>query len=412
MTPSIRSALAGPLPIEPACATNSTVLQPKRPLEGSGLTGAAKSPVSSRDLDPRSLGARSQGEPLSTGSLAFSTPSARGPPIAQAPHASMVGSRRAASVDGSRSVNVYSARDRVWCERHAARRARATQAERVAVLLVFERGGQLELPFVDTHRGRRSEPLRTIIETMAESLKRVASSLFLDALVVLAIVAPDLAAYARWPLASLLALLSWALFRELSANWWVITIVHKIATRITHGLEHATLTVGIERGLPVMRGFTHGTDRFVAVLEAGNEHQVEVLHEAASTAIRRIFDGDRAIAYHPGCGTSELVASATLLVCYILSVLVTLALGGFVPVFLAVSVLAFRLWLSASRALGLLAQRLFTVSTDFASARVVYVRHVTRTHGMTCPANETWFEVRVDIQLAATRSDLVAPGPL
>jgi hypothetical protein len=119
------------------------------------------------------------------------------------------------------------------------------------------------------------------------------------------------------PLLGVYAVLSIALWRNLSANRWILTIVRDPATRIAHGLEHATIAVLAEDGLPVARGFTYGRDRFVVVLEAGQAHQHAAVLDAAGRAIRRIRGGEHDLAYQPGCGTSEVVSAATLWLVYV-----------------------------------------------------------------------------------------------
>lgn len=247
---------------------------------------------------------------------------------------------------------------------------------------------------------------------MADWLKRSWPSLFLDAVLVVALAFPEVCVHARWPLLGLYAVLSWVLWMDLSANTWILSIVRDPATRMSHGLEHATIAVCAERDLPVVRGFTHGRDRFVVVLEAGQAHQKHLVREAAARAIRRIRDGERSLAYQPGCGTSEVVSSVTLWLVYVTSMLLSLAVGSCAPIFVAFSVVVFRFWLACHLALGLLAQRLFTVSTEFASAAVVDVQHVTKVRGMTCPEGETWFEILVRVHPASSKGGLVSPGAL
>ena len=108
---------------------------------------------------------------------------------------------------------------------------------------------------------------------MTAWLKQTLPSFVLDALVVLALVFPAAAGYLRWPMVGLYAVLSVALVKELSAHRWVLTIVRDPATRIAHGLEHGTIALLFESGLAVVRGFTHGRDRFVVVFEAGHAQQ-------------------------------------------------------------------------------------------------------------------------------------------
>jgi hypothetical protein len=172
------------------------------------------------------------------------------------------------------------------------------------------------------------------------------------------------------------------------------------------------MAVCVENDLPVVRGFTHGRDRFVVVFEAGHAHQTNLVREAAVRSIRRILDGERSLAYQPGCGTSEVVSSVTLWLVYVTSMLFSLAVGGSAPIFLAFSVIVFRIWLACRTALGLLAQRLFTVSTAFASAGVIDVHQVAKVRGMACPQGETWFEIVVQVQPAASKDGLVSPGAL
>ncbi len=88
------------------------------------------------------------------------------------------------------------------------------------------------------------------------ALKRILLSLALDALIVVALVYPELCVYLRWPLLGVYALLAWRVFIMLSINrLWILRITRDPATRLAHGLEHATIAVLLERGLPVVRGF-------------------------------------------------------------------------------------------------------------------------------------------------------------
>jgi hypothetical protein len=247
---------------------------------------------------------------------------------------------------------------------------------------------------------------------MAAWLKRFLPSLVLDALAVCALAFPTASAYLRWPLLALYALLSISLFKALNAQRWILRIVHDPLTRVVHGLEHATLAVLAEDGLPTIHGFTHGRDRFVVALAEGQAQQHASVVEAATRAIRRIHEGEHALAYQPGCGTSEAVSAVTLWLMYVASVLFTLVIGGSVQIFVAVSVVVFRIWLAWETPLGLLAQRLFTVSTAFSSATVIDVRETSAIGNVARPGDETWFEVVVDARLGASRGGLVSTGPL
>src|SRR5262249_18734995 len=106
---------------------------------------------------------------------------------------------------------------------------------------------------------------------VAHRLKRGLPSLLLDAVVALGLAFPDACTYLRWPLLGLYALFSFALLRRLFEHRWILSIVRDPVTRIAHGLEHATIAVLVEDGLPAIHGFTHGRDRFVVALEAGRE---------------------------------------------------------------------------------------------------------------------------------------------
>ncbi len=245
---------------------------------------------------------------------------------------------------------------------------------------------------------------------MADWLKRVLPSLLLDAVLVVAIALPDIAVYARWPLAALYAVVSWGLLKDVSANRWIVTILRDPATRLSHGLEHATLALCTESGIPVTHGFTHGRDRFVVALQADNGHHLVGVRDAATDGIRRILAGERSLAYHAGCGTSEVVSSAALWIAYVITLVSCFLVG--VSMFLALSLIAFRFWMACETALGLLAQRRFTVSTDFISARVVDVQEVVKVRGMVRPADETWFEVRVEVHGTVTQGGVVSPGTL
>src|SRR5262245_33499248 len=117
---------------------------------------------------------------------------------------------------------------------------------------------------------------------MVPWLKSVLLSLVLDAMVVLGLAFPDACTHLRWPLLGLYAVFSCALLRRLSEGQWILTIVRDPVTRIAHGLEHATMAVLVEDGLPAVHGFTHGRDRFVVALEAGHEPELSKIRDAAA----------------------------------------------------------------------------------------------------------------------------------
>ena len=153
----------------------------------------------------------------------------------------------------------------------------------------------------------------------------------------------------------------------------------------------------------------HVRDRFVVALEPRDGHDVAAIRAAAERAIRRVHEGERALAYHPACGTSQVVAMASLWLVGTASPLLAHALGGASSLLFASGLIVFRIWLACKTSLGLLAQRRFTVSTDFVSATVVHVRETRMCATLVPPHDEVWFEVVLDVRLAASRGSLVAP---
>jgi hypothetical protein len=233
-----------------------------------------------------------------------------------------------------------------------------------------------------------------------------------DALIVLVLVFPGMAAYLRWPLLGIYVAVSWHVLAKARAHSWILTIVRDPATRITHGLEHATLAVLWEDELPASHGFTHASNRFVVALDGKQDHQLAAVRDAAARAIHRVRNGELALAYQPGCGTSEAVSAVSLWLVLASSLVCSLAIGGSQAIFLALCVIVFRIWGAFETGLGLLAQRLFTVSTAFSSAIVVEATGVSTVCGHVCPEDETWFEVVVEIQSGAKQGGLVSPGVL
>lgn len=245
---------------------------------------------------------------------------------------------------------------------------------------------------------------------MVAWLKRIWPSLLLDAALVLALAFPTVCTCLKWPFLGCYLLFTWHLYKELMQNGWIFTIVRDPAMRVAHGLEHATLAVLGEDGMPALHGFTHGRNRFVVALEARHGHDVAAVRDAAVRAIRRVREGERALAYQPGCGTSEIVAMASLWLVGVASPLLALALGGRSSILFASGLIMFRLWLACKTSLGLVAQRRFTVSTDFTTATVVNVRETRMRATLVRPDNEVWFEVVLDVVPAASKGGLVSPG--
>ena len=127
--------------------------------------------------------------------------------------------------------------------------------------------------------------------------------------------------------------------------------------------------------------------------EGRAENQAVSVRKAANAAIRRIRAGERRLAYHAKCGTSHLVM-ATLVSLMALSSAVVGFFMDLRPVILLIlggSYVA--VLLLAARPLGLLAQRLLTVSTAFRSARVL---RVVRT--LTHDGDRVCFDVYVHVR--------------
>jgi len=138
-------------------------------------------------------------------------------------------------------------------------------------------------------------------------------------------------------------------------------------TRVVHGLEHACITILKERGHRTESGST-SKGRFELDRVAGTTHQD--VARATRSAIRRILAGETGLAYSPRCGTSQLVA----MILYALII----AGGGVTSILFGVPMGATMLGCAvlcvlaqlAAPTLGLLAQRMLTVSTRFSGARV------------------------------------------
>ncbi|HEU0035184.1 MAG TPA: DUF6391 domain-containing protein [Kofleriaceae bacterium] len=245
-----------------------------------------------------------------------------------------------------------------------------------------------------------------------ERVKSIVPSLLLDALVVFVLAVPGAGPYLAWPLLGVYAVLSLHFAKQLYTSPWIVTILRHRPTRIVHGLEHATIALLEQRGIEGLHGATYGGDRFIVKLprEAPVGHQL--IEAALRRAIARIQRGEQSLAYHPRCGTSLVVTGVTVWFAYVVSGVIALALGGSVPIFVAIGAIVIRLWAAWETSLGLLAQRWFTVSTDFASVRVVAVREIEQIYGYVRPGDETWFEAVVEVSVAASEGGLVAPGPL
>jgi hypothetical protein len=178
-------------------------------------------------------------------------------------------------------------------------------------------------------------------------------------------------------------------------------------TRVIHGLEHATAHLLTRDGYSVLGGQTYG-GRFELHIEstAGSRPGVPTpkhLRHVVETAAQRILDGETELALHPSCGTSAVVAVL------FVSLLVLAAAGiGFFAhltptVLIGVVGAVVALLMFAVRPLGLLVQRLLTVSTSFVEARAHGV--VRSASPVAASAKDTiCFEVHVDVALGSTPS--------
>ncbi|HET9988001.1 MAG TPA: DUF6391 domain-containing protein [Kofleriaceae bacterium] len=164
--------------------------------------------------------------------------------------------------------------------------------------------------------------------------------------------------------------------------------------RILHGLEHATIAVLRERDIVVPRGLTY--DRMFELELAGEDGartDAEMIATACDAAIARVKRGEHALVFTEYCGTSlvvgwllvALAVSGAGALALVYHVATGYAFAGTVALF----VLARRL----TGPLGLFAQRMFTVSPRFASARV---RGVDRE--VTPDGRRVVYTVRVDVE--------------
>lgn len=155
-------------------------------------------------------------------------------------------------------------------------------------------------------------------------------------------------------------------------------LVRDRRTRVIHGLEHACIAILEERGQRPTSGSTRKW-HFEIDRVAGTTH--EDVARATREAIDRIAAGETRLAYSPRCGTSQLVA----LILYA----VIIAAGGVTSVLFGVPLGAMMLGCAVlcvlaqlvAPWLGLLAQRMLTVSTRFRTARVGAVTVTTGPRG-------------------------------
>jgi hypothetical protein len=241
-----------------------------------------------------------------------------------------------------------------------------------------------------------------MLKAVTRRLLRALPIVLVDVQVVLALLYPTTFFYVPWLLRALYLIVSYRMLSQLWIERWVFQIVRLHQLRVLHGLEHATITVLEEHGVSVAYGHTRGLNHFRVVLDAGNAHRLPDVRVAAKAAIRRVMAGERSLVYSPRCGTSAVFSIATLWLVTLSSGLIALALGAGMNVALALFVIFVNLWGALECQLGLVAQRLLTVSPDFTSARVVGTRLV-------ASKRDTFFEIEVDIH-APTEGGLIIPN--
>lgn len=157
----------------------------------------------------------------------------------------------------------------------------------------------------------------------------------------------------------------------ISARHELRALVDDRAVRVTHGLEHGCIGVLREKGYRVHSGVTK-TGSFSVFASGISTRKVR---KATLEAIKRFSRGDTRLAYSPHCGTSLIVGltmfAVLVLGCTIGAIVFGIAAG---PAFMGAAVLGVIAQL-AWRPLGLLAQRMLTVSTQFRRVTVGRVWH-------------------------------------
>jgi hypothetical protein len=171
---------------------------------------------------------------------------------------------------------------------------------------------------------------------------------------------------------ALFGLLFLGLFGASFVELWALVAQRNV--RVVHGLEHATLKILEGQGASVVGGQTWESS-FDIYLDANPEMRVEedTIHAAFDEGVKRLLAGERELAYDPRCGTSVMTGA---LIMALLGVVAGAI--GIMTHLSAVAVLGilfgFSLLLALTpRRLGLWAQRVFTVSTRFARAKLVRV---------------------------------------
>ena len=218
---------------------------------------------------------------------------------------------------------------------------------------------------------------------MPGGLHRLALRVYLGLLVAQAIVMAldPLGRIALVPLCLLALIASVGWLAVVVANLGEVrALVRDRTNRVIHGLEHATLKLLEQTGLTAVGGQTHDGFFEITVRNEGRA-SIEAVRSAAWHAVRRIPEGDTALAYDPRCGTSLAVALSLIAVIVVAGGVVGLALGLDPGVVIAATIIAALAGWFAARPLGLLAQRAWTVSTDFRYGRVAKITRTTSGDG-------------------------------
>lgn len=245
-----------------------------------------------------------------------------------------------------------------------------------------------------------TRPLRTTLQRIGIALVLVQAAL--------ALIAPDAFPYLG-PLlvvAQLAGFLTIAWMAAGAAELRALASYH--ATRVIHGLEHATAKVLEERGVTVRSGQT-STGMFTLHVDndgSVSEHFEAMVRDAATDAISRIRFGEHALARARHCETSVLVGFLLISVAVIGAGLAALILGTSPGLTFAFSVLAIAAARIFSRPIGLAAQHL-TVSTRFASAVVTHVERRVSADGDTLTAI-----VMIDVIPKPREADVDAVSPI
>jgi len=181
-------------------------------------------------------------------------------------------------------------------------------------------------------------------------------------------------------------------------------LVRDKRVRVTHGLEHATIRILEDRGIEVDGGVTIWGRFAIQLPNDGRNYERDAeIRDAAIAAIRRVAAGERALAYSPYCGTSAMVAQLLLAVAVLGAGVTAAILGVPTGITFAASVGAALVVRLASRSLGLLAQRLWTVSTALASARIIAITKDVLPRG-----DKVVFTVQLDVVVRDSRAEPIA----